>query len=302
MASYQELKKLSEEEYKKYWKDWHQKRERKISSPYDWLSLKSIDWLSDGKKLRVEDFPGEWEQNGDTVTYFPEKGKTVFNRGKEVTSPKKMLVDAIADVNVEDFEYAGVKAQLIKRIGSDKKFAVRQRDPQSKFRKDFKGLPHFEPDQDWILPAHYVSLNDWRNLKTKAAVGGLSHNETQIGKLFFEYKNQEYQFVVFQAHNDDSGWTKLDPRTGKIKYLNNRQNTSSKGTIYFRDQTTGKETYGGGRRIRINISDPQKLDFIDFNTAVNLPCAFSYFCTCPFAPVENTLPFAVPVGEKTPKK
>ncbi|MFT8459613.1 MAG: DUF1684 domain-containing protein [Liquorilactobacillus ghanensis] len=302
MTNYQNLKKLTTEEYKNYWEKWYQKREDEIKSPYGWLSLRSIDWLTEGNKVKLKGFPGEWEQQGNTVTYFPEKGKTVTNKNQVVDTPKQITVNTVADVNVEDFDYQGVRAQLIKRLGSERKFAVRQRDPQSIFRKNFKGLPHFEPDVNWVLPAHYVPLKDWKNIKTKAVINELSHNETQIGNLYFEYNNKEYRFVVFQAHNDNSGFTKKDPITGKIEYLDNRQNTESKGTIYFRDATTGKKTYGGGRRLRINITDPEKLNFVDFNTAVNLPCAFSYFCTCPFAPVENTLPFEVPVGETTPDK
>ena len=39
---------------------------------------------------------------------------------------------------------------------------------------------------------------------------------------------------------------------------------------------------------------------IDFNRAVNLPCAYTDFATCPLPPAENRLPIAIEAGEKTP--
>jgi len=37
---------------------------------------------------------------------------------------------------------------------------------------------------------------------------------------------------------------------------------------------------------------------LDFNRAYNPPCVFTPFATCPLAPPENRLPFAVTAGEK----
>ncbi len=39
---------------------------------------------------------------------------------------------------------------------------------------------------------------------------------------------------------------------------------------------------------------------LDFNRAVNLPCAYTEFATCPLPPPENRLPVAVEAGEMIP--
>jgi len=39
---------------------------------------------------------------------------------------------------------------------------------------------------------------------------------------------------------------------------------------------------------------------LDFNRAVNLPCAFTDLATCPLPPAENHLQIAVEAGEKIP--
>jgi uncharacterized protein (DUF1684 family) len=37
---------------------------------------------------------------------------------------------------------------------------------------------------------------------------------------------------------------------------------------------------------------------LDFNKAVNPPCAFTAYATCPLPPVENRLPVRIEAGEK----
>jgi uncharacterized protein (DUF1684 family) len=39
---------------------------------------------------------------------------------------------------------------------------------------------------------------------------------------------------------------------------------------------------------------------VDFNRAVNLPCAYTDLATCPLPPPENRLPVAIEAGEKIP--
>jgi uncharacterized protein len=46
----------------------------------------------------------------------------------------------------------------------------------------------------------------------------------------------------------------------------------------------------------------RRIDWIDFNYAVALPCAFTNFVTCPMVPKENQLDFEVLAGEKRPAR
>jgi len=66
--------------------------------------------------------------------------------------------------------------------------------------------------------------------------------------------------------------------------------------IFFRDATTGKESYPVGRYV-----DLKKLDngnyLLDFNVAYNPACAFSEYYNCPIPPKENTLKAAIRAGE-----
>lgn len=68
-------------------------------------------------------------------------------------------------------------------------------------------------------------------------------------------------------------------------------------SVFFRDATTGRETYGVGRYI-----DPERLPdgrwLLDFNAAYNPACAVSPHYNCPIPSAGNTLRVAIRAGEK----
>jgi uncharacterized protein (DUF1684 family) len=69
--------------------------------------------------------------------------------------------------------------------------------------------------------------------------------------------------------------------------------------IPFRDETSGKETYGAGRYIDIKISGAKKV-ILDFNLAYNPNCAYgSDKYNCPIPPKENRLDVEIKAGEKS---
>ncbi len=69
----------------------------------------------------------------------------------------------------------------------------------------------------------------------------------------------------------------------------------------FRDLSSGRETYGAGRFLQAEAGGEEEALVLDFNRALNPPCAFTPFATCPLPPAENWLPFTVPAGEKKPQ-
>jgi uncharacterized protein (DUF1684 family) len=70
------------------------------------------------------------------------------------------------------------------------------------------------------------------------------------------------------------------------------------GTILvFRDPTTGKETYGSGRFLDVELP-PDGAVVLDFNKAYNPPRAFTPFVSCPLPPRQNRLPVRFEAGEK----
>lgn len=73
--------------------------------------------------------------------------------------------------------------------------------------------------------------------------------------------------------------------------------------VPFTDDTSGQETYGGGRYLFDTIKGADlgvtETDIVlDFNYAYNPSCAYDARWVCPLSPPENSLPFAVRAGEK----
>ena len=78
--------------------------------------------------------------------------------------------------------------------------------------------------------------------------------------------------------------------------------------VPFKDATSGRETYGGGRYLFdtakgtdgfvLEVSPGSREVGIDFNFAYNPSCVYSPRWACPLAPPENTLPIPIRAGER----
>jgi uncharacterized protein (DUF1684 family) len=75
--------------------------------------------------------------------------------------------------------------------------------------------------------------------------------------------------------------------------------------VPFRDQTSGVETYGGGRYVLDTVkgadlgTDGERL-VLDFNFAYNPSCSYDPRWVCPLSPPANRLPVSVRAGERMP--
>ncbi len=67
--------------------------------------------------------------------------------------------------------------------------------------------------------------------------------------------------------------------------------------VPFRDLTSGKESYGPGRYLTLELNEADEYE-VDFNRAFNPYCAYTDDFECAFPPSENDLPIGVRAGEK----
>ncbi len=67
--------------------------------------------------------------------------------------------------------------------------------------------------------------------------------------------------------------------------------------VPFRDATSGKESYGAGRYLTLELNENDVYD-LDFNRAFNPYCAYTDDFECSFPPAENDLPVGVRAGER----
>jgi uncharacterized protein (DUF1684 family) len=180
-------------------------------------------------------------------------------------------------------ESAGVKqwqaACLKNRAETDSLFKYADWSPiPPEERASFTHLNYFKYDPSWrlILTLHRYPHPD--SITIMGTKSGDLRPALRYGYFEFERDGKKCKLEV-------------------IKILPHGKYRDTHLFLGFWDETSGKETYPGGRYI-----DLQKLPngkyLVDFNYAYNPYCAYSHRYSCAIPPMENRLPVAVRAGEK----
>ena len=171
------------------------------------------------------------------------------------------------------------------RRGRDELFRTHPQSPiETEERASFNGLHYFEPDPAYRVRAR-VEPGDGSELAIDTGGEDGAVRYRRVGRLIFTLGSQECGLTVLSL----------------IQYA---------GGLFvpFRDLTSGRETYGGGRYLFDTAKDTDGLVLeiapgspdvvIDFNYAYNASCAYSPRWACPLAPLENHLKVEIRAGEK----
>ena len=143
---------------------------------------------------------------------------------------------------------------VIKR--SDK-YGIRLKDPESEYRREFKGIEYYPAKEEYKVTAKWVAAPQKIPILN---ILGQTESVDSPGYAVFRLHGQEYR---------------LRP------YL---ETADAKELFYvFRDQTSAKETYGAGRFLYSAMPEDGHV-VLDFNKAYNPPCAFTPYATCPLPP------------------
>lgn len=145
----------------------------------------------------------------------------------------------------------------------------------------FEGLDYYLIDTSYIIKAHFTKKKGKRfKMPTTTDRQPIYR---QFGFVEFSLNNSSHRLIVYQN-------MKLRKEKEYKNYL----------FLPFRDETSGKESYGGGRYLDLKIPDDNEI-VLDFNVCYNPYCAYSVRFSCPIPPKENTLKIEIRAGEKTPK-
>ena len=159
---------------------------------------------------------------------------------------------------------------VIKRV---EKVYVRLRDSENPLIEEFKGIESYPLDTLWRLKGQFEPHMTTKAIETTTSSGDRSQISSS-GAVGFRIKDQYYRLDAWPIGN-----------SGNFQTI-------------FADETSGEETYGGGRFLIIEKSEKNGSYTIDFNKAYNPPCAFTEFATCPLPPPQNRLPIKITAGEK----
>ncbi|GAB3971781.1 DUF1684 domain-containing protein [Spirosoma terrae] len=140
-------------------------------------------------------------------------------------------------------------------------------------KANFKGLSYFPADPSYRVIARLEPFAD----KTQKLVVRMSDGSEEV--------YDKFAHAVFN----------LNGETCRLLIVKLADTYS----ILFRDATSGKETYGGGRYIELSQAQlTANQAILDFNTAYNPYCAYNPTYACPLPPAENKLTVAVNAGER----
>lgn len=141
-------------------------------------------------------------------------------------------------------------------------------------KAQFEGPEFFQIEKAWRVTSRFEKNPKFQRINMPRTDG---KDDTYIiaGWCNFKILGTDYRLTAYQPN----------PKDSKTFF------------IPFRDATTGKTTYGGGRYLDTRLAGDRVI--LDFNKAYNPYCVYDYTgYACPIPPPENTLSIAVTAGEK----
>lgn len=254
------------------WTAWHADRERVLREPHGWLSLTGLHWLS-GTSTGYPGLPGSWRITGDhgvEITATAADGLVVDGAAVDGTvriEPRDGLPGVLVAAGPRRIE-------VIRRTDS---YALRVRDPEAITLTAFTGVPVYPVESRWVVTGRYEPYPEPSPITVDAVVDGLHHYFTAVGEVTFEVDGRPQRLIA------------LPGKAGGL-------------SLHFRDGTSGRGTYGGGRILLIDAPAQDGMVTVDLNRTVNLPCAFTAYATCPLPPAGNALTVEVEAGERSPHR
>ena len=242
-----------------------------------YLNLSGLFWLKEGENTIGADpindfnFPAEHSDsflgkivlNNGVVRLKSSQANQVFSLGQPVTE-----MTIFQDKKVVVLEHKSLRWFIIKR---GDKYALRLRDLDGEYVRNFKGITYFPLDPSWRIIAKFVPTK------------GKQLRITDItGRTFLEDSPGVLHFTK-----------------GGKKFTLEAGGTVDEFFIVFGDLTNKKSTYGGGRFLYANAPDKEGNVILDFNKSLNPPCEFTPFATCPLPTKENKMNVEVGAGEKS---
>lgn len=151
--------------------------------------------------------------------------------------------------------------------------------PHEDRHERFTGLAYYSPDPAFRVTAEVVPFAQPEIVQLATSTGEI-RPQARYAELRFRIGSQVMRLYGF-----------ADPHEHHTHEL----------FVPFRDATSGRETYGAGRYLEVELdhhADGAHTATLDFNLAYNPYCAYSPDYSCPIPPAENTLPVAITAGER----
>ncbi|MEV6348184.1 DUF1684 domain-containing protein [Actinoplanes sp. NPDC051851] len=257
--------------FEQQWAQWHAAHEERRAGRHGFLAITGLHWLTETPQ-HLPGAPGEWSTGPDGVTVGLGADEFITIDEKRVTGEHRFgPLPERGDVTVG---YGDAVIEVARRGGYD---VVRPRHPENPTRVKYLGTPAYTPSADYVVRGRFEPFETPRPTTVGSVAEGLEHVYESPGRIHFELDGKALTLTVFNGGH-----------TGSLFAL-------------FTDATSGITTYAANRSLAIDAPDADGTVVLDFNRAVNLPCAYTEFATCPLPPAENRLPVSIEAGEQLPR-
>jgi uncharacterized protein (DUF1684 family) len=246
------------------WEAWKVERLARLRAERGWLAVTGLHWLLPGEN-HVPGLPGTFTLRDGRVELAAAPGDGYALRGEPVER-RLLASDAEKDADLVS-SGPGRFLQVLARGG---RRALRTWDAAAPGRRDFPGIETFPFEPAWIVEGRWEPFDPPRRVVVQDVVGTDAEKDV-LGRVVFAVAGRELSLAP-TADGD------------RLAFV-------------FRDATAGRETYGAGRFLSADAPRDGRV-VLDFNRAVNPPCAFTPFATCPLPRPENVLPVPVTAGER----
>lgn len=270
------LSAADETSYRAGIEEWRQHREKDLQADGGWLTVAGLFWFKEGPNTAGADpssdivLPkgprnlGIFEFHDGKTTFRPAPGAVVTVNGKPAGPSAALRPDT--EGHADQVKLETLTMFVIHR---GKRYGLRMRDTESKFRAEFSGLHWFPVNDRYRVTAKFVANDPGKTIAVPNILGE-TEQEASPG------------YVLFTLNGES---LRLDPVLEGNELF-----------FIFHDGTSGKETYPPGRFLYSALPVDGKVE-LDFNKAYNPPCAFTPFATCPLPPKQNRLPIRIEAGE-----
>jgi len=272
---------LIDESYVASIDEWHAQRVAHLTEPDNYLSLIGLYWLSEGENtfgsapsnvvvLPAEHSPavaGSLVVSDQEVIARAVPGSGVMLEDQPLTEQK---IASDADGLPDILTLGDISFYVLERGG---RLAVRVKDPNAQTRIGFTGIERFEVDPRYRINAEFIPFDPPQE-RLVSTIIGTQELFLVPGLIKFEIDGVACELLPVIASPD-----------------------AQRLFLIFSDLTSSHETYGAGRFLYCEREHGGTVT-LDFNKAINPPCAFTKYATCPLPPPDNKLPVRIEAGEK----
>ena len=258
---------------------WRRERQAMLKADGSWLDVAGLFWLKPGANTVGADPASDIVLPKDSAP--PVLGRFLLENEEVVFEPRH---GAAATLNSAPATRHGMKADVpgppdILGINSLTLFVIRRgnrtgirlKDANSTARRSFAGLKYFPIRPAFRLKAKYTPYDQPRRIPI-ANILGDTNDDVTPGYVEFNLGGKR---------------CRMEPVLEGAELF-----------FIFKDKTAGRETYPAGRYVYAELPKAGEV-ILDFNKAINPPCAFTPFATCPLPPRQNRLAVRIEAGEMT---